>query len=131
MHKIPNKLHLIVLAFILSVGNSCAFSENTKYKQVSLEITLPGWVAVSFGIDNDFVLSNKGNLDETYDEFVGGLLDDGLLINKSYWIKPTYGNENLLWTLDANIGKRRTNALQRSEKEFIDVGYEFFDGYLK
>jgi len=51
--------------------------------------------------------------------------------DRSFWIKPTYGNENLLWALDSTMSLQKRQALVRSKEEFIDSGYTIVDGVLE
>lgn len=127
------KQPLALLVLILSLASFSVLSGTQKHDKTTFSTTvssIPGWVKVSFGIDNEFVLLNKGKLNESYDEYVGGLIDDGLMIDYSRWIKPTYGNENLLWTYNSGIGIKKINTLEHSKKEFTDIGYNFLDGSL-
>lgn len=115
--------HLILFLFLLS--GSLAIANTEKFEQ-----TISGWVEVSFNIDDKYIALNKGKLDESYDEFVGELIDNGLLIKKSHWIKPTYGNRNLLWTLDSKIAKEKIRKIEKSKKQFISSEYAFSNGDL-
>lgn len=115
--------HLIL--FLLLLSGSLATVNAEKFKQI-----IPGWVEVSFNIDEKYISLNKGKLDESYDEFVGELIDNGLLINKSHWIKPTYGNQNLLWTLNSKIGKEKIRKIETSKDQFSSSEYTFSNGEL-
>ena len=116
------KKNLIILILLLAgISISTAKSEQL----------ISGWVEVSFNIDKKYISLNKGKLDELYDEFVGGLIDDGLPVEKSHWIKPTYGNKNLLWTLDSKIAKEKIKKLESSKDKFIATQYKFINGSLK
>jgi hypothetical protein len=86
------------------------------------------WILESARITSHSIAAHWPKL---YDEFVGQLLDDGLNIEDAGWLKPVYGNQNLLWTCDAGIGKRRAESLLRSMKEFSPEVYEFKQGEVK
>jgi len=122
---------VIYLVVTIAVVSGCVISDSIAQKENPINIIVPGWVYVDFGIDNEDVISNTGKLYSSYDEFVGGLFDDGLSLRESKWIKPTYGNENLLWTFDSTIGNRKLNALKKSKQEFSNSGYEFVSDSMK
>jgi len=130
--KLKN-LCLIALVSAIVIIDGCTLSEKTgkqKAQPETLSPVIPGWVKVSIGIDAEYISSNLGNLSELYDEFVGGLFDEGLLIDHFYWIKPVYGNENLLWTFDAHIGLQRKKPFTELKDEFTNSGYDIIDGTL-
>ena len=66
----------------------------------------PRMVACFF-LDPDYISKHRGSLADNYDEFVGELFDDGLGIINTGWLKPAYGNQNLIRTLDPDFGERR------------------------
>jgi len=115
---------------MISVMSGCTSPEQGA-QQTTPNISLPGWVQVSFGINDQYIHNNKGHLDEVYDEYVGSLIDDGLSINRSHWVKPTYGNENFIWTLSATVGAKKIIALQKSKSMFEESGYKFLTGSIK
>ena len=93
-------------------------------------IAVNGWVPVEFSLGPDDISVHRGRLDKLYDEFVGGLLDDGLALDNTGWLKPTYGNQNLLWTLDSAIGIRRQQALLKSREAFQSNTYVYRNGFV-
>jgi hypothetical protein len=123
----------VILLIASAVNNACSITKETQstWKQ-SLCPTpvVSGWVPVVFGVESDYIATNRGRLSEIYDEFVGGLFDDGLSRGKTGWLKPTYGNRNLLWTLDSDIGNRRQQSLLKSIEEFPSETYEFANGVV-
>lgn len=121
--------YLCVILCLASYNiSSCYSSKQTQpigeqicYK----EPIVPGWVPVEFGIKNDYILKHRGHLEEIYDEFVGRLFDDGLKLEGTGWLKPTYGNQNLLWTFDSDLGYRHQRLLLKSKEKFQSDTYEF------
>ncbi len=124
------KTYLIICLLTILVINSCTSSEQ-EIQVTNANIALSGWKTVSFDVDEKFILKNKGHLDEVYDEYVGILIDDGLDINQSHWLKPTYGNENIIWTLNSSIGSQKIISLQKSKSMFEESGYKYLNGGIK
>lgn len=125
---------LCVITLIAAVNiNACSFSKGTQSIWTQSRYTtpvVPGWVHVIFGTDPDYISMHRGQLAEIYDEIVGGLFDDGLRMKDTGWLKPTYGNRNLLWTLDSDFGNRRQRSLLKSKEEFQSDTYEFTNGFI-
>lgn len=128
------QLFLCVILLIASAANNaCSITKGKQSTWKQTRYSTPvvsGWVPVVFGVESDYITTNRGRLSEIYDEFVGGLFDDGLSIDKTGWLKPTYGNLNLLWTLDTDIGSRRQQSLFKSREEFPSDTFEFADGVV-
>ena len=125
---------LCVITLIAAVTiNACSFTKGTQSTWKQSRYTtpvVPGWVPVVFRIEPDYISTHRGRLAEIYDEFVGGLFDDGLRVKDTGWLKPTYGNQNLLWTLDSDFGNRRQQSLLKSKEEFQSGTYEFTNGFI-
>jgi hypothetical protein len=123
----------LTMLIALAAHNACSFTGGTQVTLSQSRPTapvVPGWVRVVFGIESDHILMHRGRLAETYDEYVGGLFDDGLSVNDTGWLKPTYGNRNLLWTLDTDIGRQRQQSLLKSKDEFPPDTYAFANGVV-
>lgn len=123
----------VILLIATAAADGCSVTKGTQstWKQSrNTTPVVPGWVPVVFGIESDYISANRGHLSEIYDEFVGGLFDDGLSLNNTGWLKPTYGNRNLLWTLDSDIGGRRQESLLKSKEEFPSETYAFANGVV-
>lgn len=105
-----------IISFFIISNNSFAITEQ-KIKQIST--LLPAnWVKVNFGLNKATLAQHKGKMVLHYDEFVGSLIDEGLQLEKSVWIKPTYGNKNLLWTYDDNqVGYQNYRNLVEPQTE--------------
>lgn len=119
---------LFTFLLLLQALAGCVSTQNTK--TASEPPALPGWVHVSYGLSASEVAERRGTLADTYDEYVGQLLDDGMSTENSAWLKPVYGNQNLLWVQNAEIGKARARDIQASSKEFEPMGYAFRQGVL-
>ena len=119
---------LLFTSLSLLALSGCVSTQNTR--DVAEQPVLPGWVYVSYGISASDVTERRGTLADTYDEYVGQLLDDGMSIESSAWLKPVYGNQNLLWVQSAEVGKARARDVQASSKEFEPLGYAFRQGVL-
>lgn len=118
---------------LLPLIASCSFAgdaQKIKHKSTYTNPAVAGWLPVSFSIDADYVLLHRGKLGHIYDEFVGGLFDDGLQLKSTGWLKPTYGNQNLIWTLDPSFGALRQEKLQKSIKEFQSNLIQFKSGSI-
>jgi hypothetical protein len=92
---------------------------------------IPGWVSVDFVIDSEYISKHRGNLAENYDEFVGDLFDNGLNLKNTGWLKPTYGNQNLLWTTDSELGNHRQQMLLKSTEEFKSDALELINDTIQ
>lgn len=127
----------IVMCGIALLGlvtiTACTERTNADSARSTSETTpaVAGWVPVMFHNQIAALSQGKGNLFETYDEFVGGLVDDGLDANKATWLKPTYGNQNMLWVPDAKFGEQKKQRLLQSKSNFPSTAYEFYDGTMK
>lgn len=132
MKYLPFCLCVITLMAALTT-DACSFTKGKQTKGTQSRYTtpvVPGWVHVDFGIEPGYISTHRGRLAEVYDEYVGGLFDDDLKMKDTGWLKPTYGNRNLLWTLDSDIGKNRQQSLLKSKEEFQSDTYEFTNGLL-
>ena len=116
---------LVVILFA-----ACDQSTIDNARQDSEKISIPGWLTVLPGIDKHETAGQKGLFAQTYDEFVGGLIDDGIDIALTTWFKSTYGNKNLLWVPDAKVGLQRLSALIKSKGDFNPAVYTFEKGTL-
>ncbi len=115
---------LVLVVFV----SACGQPDINKATQSTGQITLPGWVVVSPGIEKQQMASQKGQFSQTFDEFVGGLIDAGMDVTMSTWLKPTYGNQNLLWVPDGEVGEQRRSALVKSRDDFNRAIYAFRKG---
>jgi len=113
---------IIVFNIALVIGCDAA---NVHAQSVAMkeEVKISGWVRVDFGLDQKFLHRHRGEMYEAYDEYVGDLIDNGLNPDQSYWYKPVYGNQNILWTDEAKPGYERYTRFSRpdSDKAFANV----------
>lgn len=131
----PICCHVLGVLFVALLLCGCSWNPHSLTNQTRQPFpgkpTVDGWVSVDFGIDADYISGHRGRMGELYDEFVGQLFDDGLTMKDTGWLKPTYGNKNMLWTCDGGIGKRRVQSFSRSMKEFPVEAYEFKEGEIE
>lgn len=119
MHK------TVYVLLLLMFVTACEQQKPDNSKPVLNETKVPGWVVVLSGLTETQLSSQKGKLAQTYDEFIGGLIDDGLRLTESVWYKPTYGNQNILLVKNRNSGQRMMGAWIINKKEFSSTNYEF------
>lgn len=93
---------ILVYAFILYIAG-CAKNAH------SVEVSIPnGWVEVK--VSNRAILAADN-------EFLGALIGRGLDIEQAHWIKPLFGNENVIWFTDQNdIGLDYYTRLKNTSK---------------
>jgi|AntRauTorckE5430_2_1112549.scaffolds.fasta_scaffold05724_4 hypothetical protein len=103
----------------------CTFSISQEHSSHNFSWPLPGWVSVDFGLVKKNLNESRGDFSENYDEFVGALLDIGLNPNLSTWIKPTFGNSNILWTNNSQLGHQYANSLWEDKQTFSPDNYTF------
>lgn len=126
------RLCVIILLSLAAIA-SCSFAGDVlkaKGESVGVSLSVAGWIPVGFSINASYVDRHRGGLSQNYDEFVGGLFDDGLQLQDAGWLKPTYGNQNLLWTLNSSLGSLRQKMLQDSIKEFESNTFQFKSGSI-
>lgn len=127
----------MAMMFVLLIGlfatSGCVHKNLVKHphkKNAGNVLDIEGWERVAFADHADYFRKNRGKLAYTYDEFVGALLDQGLDVDQSEWLKPTYGNQNILWTFDRALGKQRVQRLIQSKSEFSPRFYDFYENTL-
>lgn len=93
-------LPLFLMSLVCSVAVHAACKEIVK-----------GWLKVS--IDEQAILTADN-------EFLGTLIEQGLDISNTTWIKPAFGNDNMLWFVDrAGAGHRYYQRLRAMDtKQF-------------
>lgn len=109
-NRFPASLPSLLSLALLSLACSPSAPEGSESEGGPEPVETPGWVTVDFGLDPEFVRANRGQMASVYDDQVGRLIDVGLDPGRSIWIKPTYGNRNIIWTLDGGTlarGHRR------------------------
>lgn len=122
---------LKVGASILFLLAGCSQFHYANRTPASNGMIIPSWVFVDFGIEEKQSTLHQGQMDEFYDEYVGGLINEGLSVGKARWIKPTYGGENLLWVFDSTLGRKRIGALSKDKSAFEESGYDFREGAIE
>ena len=102
--------------FLLWVATqpACASAEN---KNRLAPESVPGWVQVMPGVSAAYLANHVGNMARVFDEYVGGLIDQGMNLSESAWLKPVYGNQNLLWIRGVAFGEKMQRAMAEIEKE--------------
>ena len=125
-------LPAVVLMSALTIG-ACLPGRDGQHRWILSRHSapvIPGWMYVAF-IDPEATSRNRIKLAEFDGEFFGPLFEDGLKIDDTGWLKPAYGNRNLLWTLDSGIGNRRQQAILESREKFSSSLYDFTDGIIE
>ena len=118
-------MRITVFIFFFLLMTACEKKNPDNEAQAVHNFVVPGWVVVAPGINEKQIADKRGGLAQTYDEFVGGLLDDGMNIADSVWMKPTYGNQNILWADSKLIGQRTINSWMKNKDHFNSTNYEF------
>lgn len=72
-----------------------------------------GWVEVNFNASSVYDRATNTNLDE----FIGPLVQKGILPTKSIWLKPTYGNQNILWFGTPTLGGKQLQEDMKKNSE--------------
>lgn len=98
------------MAFVCST--SCFANKND---------TVDGWLKVS--IDERAILAADN-------EFLAALIEQGLDINTSTWIKPTFGSDNMLWFVDTRgVGRNYYQRLaDMDSQQFPNTQKQTGDG---
>ena len=120
----------MLMIAVLSV-TGCYFQNGKSSSNDKNRIMLDGWERVAFADRSDYFSKNRGDLSASYDEFVGALIDQGLEVDNTEWLKPTYGSQNYLWTSTAKIGNQQKKMLNASKSEYSPNFYEFYDGEIE
>ena len=119
MYRIFNKF-ILSMVFVSTTGcTNMLGATPERSSNGNITPSIEGWMQVSFP-----------NNESYYDELIGSLVDEGLDVKKSIWLKPSYGNENLLWTYGTALGNQQRIKLSQSKEDFNKKYYEFYEGKI-
>ena len=88
--NMKNKLTLLFSTLLITVMSAASLAGSSDSAQFAKEI---GWMNSQFNDDDVYERSTKHILDE----IVGPLVKAGVKSHDMVWLKPTYGNQNILY----------------------------------
>ena len=109
-------LLIMRLLTILPLMTAITFSTGPVTEQNPSDMVLKGWVRVLFSASN-VIDENTG---KNIDPIVGSIIKAGIPPPRMIWLKPVYGNQNILWFNSStfSLEKHMRERIQRHELPF-------------
>ena len=102
-----------LLTFLFCLNHSLVFASCLQSDQVAKAI---GWLIVQFDADDVYDRSIKHSIDEV----VGPLVRAGIKTDKMVWLKPGYGNQNLLYfSADKSFAEKELKQIKQNAPKAV------------